>query len=142
MHSLQMLETAVTSPLLNRLFLTQLRNMRCFGKWYLYFRFLRIQIQDFVKNEVEPQALEYNNNEAFNMGLFKYFLCFYFINRKMGELGLLAPTVSEEFGGGGMDATASVIIHEELSTSDPGFGLAYLGTPFPVNSTQLTPFCS
>ena len=130
------------SPLLNRLFLTRPRNMPCFGKWYLYFRFLRIQVQDFVKNEVEPQALEYNNKEAFNMGLFKYLSSSYFISRKMGELGLLAPTVSEEFGGGGMDATASVIIHEELSTSDPGFGLAYLGIPFPVHSTQLTPFCS
>lgn len=75
------------------------------------------------------------------MGLFKYFHIFYLINRKMGELGLLAPTVSEKFGGGGMDATASVIIHEELSTSDPGFGLAYLGTPFPFFSFQLTPFC-
>lgn len=115
--------------------------MRCFGKWFLHFLFFRTQVLDFVKNEVEPQALEYNNNEAFNMGLFKYFYIFYLINRKMGELGLLAPTVSEKFGGGGMDATASVIIHEELSTSDPGFGLAYLGTPFPIFSFQLTPFC-
>ena len=48
----------------------------------------------------------------------------------MVDLCLLAPTVSEDFGGGGMDATASVIIHEELSTSDPGFGLAYLGFHF------------
>ena len=31
-----------------------------------------------------------------------YSIDFYW--RKMGELGLLAPTVSEEYGGGGMDA--------------------------------------
>lgn len=30
------------------------------------------------------------------------------INRKMGELGLLAPTVSAEYGGGGMDAVRSM----------------------------------
>ena len=32
----------------------------------------------------------------------------------------------EEFGGAGLDATAAVITHEELSFSDPGFCLAYL----------------
>jgi isovaleryl-CoA dehydrogenase len=30
------------------------------------------------------------------------------------------------FGGSGMDTTAAVIVHEELSASDPGFCLAYL----------------
>lgn len=30
--------------------------------------------------------------------------CFVFSYRKVGELGLLAPTVSEEYGGAGMDA--------------------------------------
>ncbi|OAO12249.1 isovaleryl-CoA dehydrogenase [Blastocystis sp. ATCC 50177/Nand II] len=77
---------------------------------------LREMVQDFVKNEVEPQALEHDASETFNRDLFK----------KMGELGLLAPTVSAEYGGGNMDAVASVIINEELSTSDPGFCLAYL----------------
>merc|ERR1719451_175992 len=46
--------------------------------------------------------------------------------RKLGELGLLGVTVPEEYGGSGMDATAAVIVHEELSASDPGFCLAYL----------------
>ena len=35
-------------------------------------------------------------------------------------------TVPEKFGGVGMDATAVVLTHEELSASDPGFCLAYL----------------
>jgi isovaleryl-CoA dehydrogenase len=34
--------------------------------------------------------------------------------------------VPEEYGGAGMDATAAVIVHEELSRYDPGFCLAYL----------------
>jgi isovaleryl-CoA dehydrogenase len=46
--------------------------------------------------------------------------------RKLGELGLLGVTVPEEYGGSGMDATAATIVHEELSSSDPGFCLAYL----------------
>ena len=77
---------------------------------------LRDMVKEFVVNEVEPQAMEYNEKEMFNMELYK----------KAGELCLLAPTVPEKYGGGGMDAVASAIIHEELSTSDPAFGLAYL----------------
>jgi len=77
---------------------------------------LREMIEDFVKNEVEPQALEYDRNERFNLPLFK----------QLGELGLLGITVPDEYGGAGMDAIAACIVHEELSASDPGFCLAYL----------------
>jgi isovaleryl-CoA dehydrogenase len=79
-------------------------------------KLLRDMVRDFVREEVEPQAERYNREEKFNVELF----------RKCGELGLLAATVPEAHGGSGMDAVASVIIHEELCTSDPGFGLAYL----------------
>ena len=51
------------------------------------------------------QALEHDRTETFNIELF----------RKLGELGLPGVTVPEEFGGTGMDATASVIVHEELA---------------------------
>jgi len=73
-------------------------------------------LQDFVQKEVEPQALEFNQNEQFNLPLFQ----------KLGDLGLLGLTCPTEYGGSGMDATASVLVHEELSTSDPAFGLSYL----------------
>ena len=46
--------------------------------------------------------------------------------RRTGELGLLGLTVGQEDGGAGLDATAAVMVHEALSTSDPGFALAYL----------------
>src|SRR6185295_1139044 len=65
---------------------------------------------------VEPQALAHDRDERFNLSLF----------RQLGELGLLGITVASEHGGAGMDATAAVIVHEELSSSDPGFALAYL----------------
>jgi isovaleryl-CoA dehydrogenase len=77
---------------------------------------LRSMIRDFVAEEVEPQALEYDREEKFNLDLF----------RKLGEYGLLGISVPEEYGGSGMDATAVAIVNEELSYSDPGLCLAYL----------------
>jgi isovaleryl-CoA dehydrogenase len=79
-------------------------------------KMLRDQVRAFTKSEVEPQALEHDRHEKFNRRLFE----------KVGELGLLGVTVAEQDGGAGMDATAAVIVHEELSASDPGFALAYL----------------
>ncbi|HJN77008.1 MAG TPA: acyl-CoA dehydrogenase family protein [Myxococcota bacterium] len=77
---------------------------------------LRDMVRDFTRAEVEPQAAEYDEKECLNGPLF----------RQLGELGLLGITVPEEWGGSGMDATAAVIAHHELSKSDPGFCLAYL----------------
>jgi isovaleryl-CoA dehydrogenase len=79
-------------------------------------KMLRDMVRSFVESEVEPQALENDRHEKFNLPLF----------RKLGELGLLGITVPETYGGAGMDAMAAVIAHEELSASDPGFCLAYL----------------
>lgn len=77
---------------------------------------LREMVRTFVEREVEPQALEHDRAEKFNLDLF----------RKLGELGLLGVTVPLEYGGSGMDATAAVIAHEEIAAADPGFCLAYL----------------
>jgi isovaleryl-CoA dehydrogenase len=77
---------------------------------------LRQTVRDFVREQVEPQALAHDRDERFNLPLF----------RQLGELGLLGITVASEHGGVGMDAVAAVIAHEELSASDPGFCLAYL----------------
>jgi len=77
---------------------------------------LRQTVRNFVKEHVEPQALEHDQYERFNLSLF----------RQLGELGLLGITVPEEYGGAGMDAVAAVIATEEISASDPGFCLAYL----------------
>ena len=77
---------------------------------------LREMIRDFVNEKLEPQALEFDREEKFNLDLF----------RSLGEMGLLGITAPDEYGGSGLDATAAVIVHEELSASDPGFTLAYL----------------
>ncbi len=77
---------------------------------------LRGLVADFVRREVEPQAAKHDVLGTLNVALL----------RQMGELGLLGITVPSEDGGAGMDATAAVIVHHELSKSDPGFCLAYL----------------
>jgi isovaleryl-CoA dehydrogenase len=77
---------------------------------------LRQTVRQFVEREVEPQALEAERHEKFNLALF----------RRAGELGLHGITVPEAYGGAGLDATAAVIVYEELSTSDPGFALSCL----------------
>lgn len=77
---------------------------------------LREMVKQFAENEVDPQALQHDREEKFNIDLF----------RQLGELGLLGITVDEKYGGVGMDCTAAVIAHEELSAADPAFCLSYL----------------
>jgi isovaleryl-CoA dehydrogenase len=77
---------------------------------------LREMVRGWTQEYVEPQALEYDREEKFNLPLL----------REMGEMGLLGISAPEEYGGAGLDATACAIVHEELSASDPGFALAYL----------------
>lgn len=77
---------------------------------------LRQTVRDFAREQVEPQALEADRQERFNLDLF----------RQLGDLGLLGISVPERYGGAGMDAVAAVIVHEELSAVDPGLCLAYL----------------
>jgi isovaleryl-CoA dehydrogenase len=79
-------------------------------------RHLREMVAEFTRNEVEPQAAKQDELGVLNVELFQ----------QLGDLGLLGITVPEEAGGAGMDTTAAVIVHHELSKSDPGFCLAYL----------------
>src|SRR5213075_3092474 len=73
-------------------------------------------VRDFTRDVVEPQAEQHDEGGTLNVPLL----------RRLGELGLLGVTVPAEDGGAGMDALAAVIVHHELSKSDPGFTLAYL----------------
>lgn len=77
---------------------------------------LREMISNFAVQEVDPQAREQDIKGVLNRPLFQ----------RLGELGLLGITIPAEDGGAGMDATAAVIVHEELSKYDAGFCLAYL----------------
>ena len=77
---------------------------------------LRQTVRQFTATRVEPQAMEHDESGTFNTKLLI----------ELGKLGLIGITVPEGDGGANMDAMASVIVHEELSYSDPGFALGYL----------------
>jgi isovaleryl-CoA dehydrogenase len=77
---------------------------------------LRSMMRQFVQTRVEPQAQEHDERATFNTGLL----------RELGNQGLLGVTIPDADGGAGMDAVASVIVHDELAYSDPGFTLGYL----------------
>ncbi|OAS88086.1 acyl-CoA dehydrogenase [Metabacillus litoralis] len=92
---------------------------------------LRKMVRDFAKKEVEPTAAERDEQERFDMNIF----------RKMADLGLLGIPWPEEYGGIGSDYLAYVIAVEELSrvcastgvtlsahTSLAGFPLFKFGT--------------
>jgi isovaleryl-CoA dehydrogenase len=79
-------------------------------------RQLRALVAAFARDEVDPQAADFDARGKLNTALF----------RRLGDLGLLGITVPERDGGAGMDAVAAVIVHHELSKYDPGFCLAYL----------------
>ncbi len=77
---------------------------------------LRKTVRQLTREVVERQAMEHDQSGTFNAALL----------RQLGELGLIGITIPEADGGAGLDAVASVIAHEELSWSDPGFTLGYL----------------
>jgi isovaleryl-CoA dehydrogenase len=77
---------------------------------------LRRTVRQLAREVVEPQAMKHDQSGTFNTDLL----------RKIGELGLIGITIPEADGGAGLDALASVIAHEELAWSDPGFTLGYL----------------
>lgn len=77
---------------------------------------LREMVKSFTEDRVDPQALQHDREEKFNVDLF----------RELGDLGLLGMTVDEKYGGSGMDSTAAVIVHEELASGDPAFCLSFL----------------
>ncbi|MCX7978162.1 MAG: acyl-CoA dehydrogenase family protein, partial [Bdellovibrionaceae bacterium] len=52
---------------------------------------LRETIRSFTREEIEPQAHDFDRKEQFNLPLF----------RKLGELGVLGITVPEVYGGAG-----------------------------------------
>ncbi|MBP6630896.1 MAG: acyl-CoA dehydrogenase family protein [Kofleriaceae bacterium] len=77
---------------------------------------LRQTVRQLARERVEPQAMAHDETGTLNVPLL----------RQLGELGLLGVTIPEAAGGAGLDAVASVIVHEELAYADPGFTLAYL----------------
>ncbi|MBI4801499.1 MAG: acyl-CoA dehydrogenase family protein [Elusimicrobia bacterium] len=69
---------------------------------------IRTTVRDFAQSEIKPLAKELDEKEEFSIELTK----------KMGKIGLMGMTVSEEYGGQGADYLSYIIAVEELARVD------------------------
>jgi len=76
---------------------------------------LRDQVNSFASGEIAPLAASVDRENAFPNELWP----------KMGEMGLLGMTVSEEYGGSDMGYLAHVVAMEEISRASASVGLSY-----------------
>ncbi len=76
---------------------------------------LRDAVSSFASDEIAPNAADIDRNDAFSRDLWN----------KMGDMGLLGITVSEEFGGSGMGYLEHVLAVEEISRASASVGLSY-----------------
>lgn len=76
---------------------------------------LQESVQNFAKKEVAPLAAKADQDNLFPAQLWK----------KMGDMGLLGMTVSEEYGGSNMGYLAHILVMEEISRASASIGLSY-----------------
>src|SRR6202012_5368815 len=76
---------------------------------------LRDSVYHFAQSEIAPLAAQIDVANAFPNQLW----------RKLGNMGLLGITVSEEFGGANMGYLAHVVAMEEISRASASVGLSY-----------------
>ncbi|MCB1647143.1 MAG: acyl-CoA dehydrogenase family protein, partial [Pseudomonadales bacterium] len=76
---------------------------------------LRDQVNKFASEEIAPRAAEIDATNQFPMDLWE----------KMGSMGLLGITVSEQYGGADMGYLAHVLVLEEISRASASVALSY-----------------
>jgi isovaleryl-CoA dehydrogenase len=76
---------------------------------------LRDSVRRFCDVEIAPRAAEIDRSNEFPADLWG----------KMGELGVLGITVSEEYGGAGLGYLAHCVAMEEISRASASVGLSY-----------------
>jgi isovaleryl-CoA dehydrogenase len=76
---------------------------------------LRDSVSHFARTEIAPLAAQIDESNTFPNHLW----------RKLGDMGLLGITVSEEYGGANMGYLAHAIAMEEISRASASVGLSY-----------------
>lgn len=76
---------------------------------------LRHMVREFAQKEIAPIAAQVDKDNQFPMHMWK----------KMGDAGLLGPTVPEQYGGLGLGYLEHIIIMEELSRASGSIALSY-----------------
>lgn len=79
------------------------------------YELLRDSVYQFAQTEIAPLAAQIDEKNAFPNDLWK----------KLGDMGLLGITVSEEYGGANMGYLAHAIAMEEISRASAAVGLSY-----------------
>ena len=76
---------------------------------------IRATVRQFSSQEIAPRADEIDRTDTFPRDLWP----------RLGDLGLLGITVSEEYGGTGLGYLAHAVTMEEISRSSASVGLSY-----------------
>jgi isovaleryl-CoA dehydrogenase len=76
---------------------------------------LRAAVRAFAEREIAPLAAEIDATDTFPRRLWP----------KLGDLGVLGPTVAQADGGGGLGFEAHLVIMEEISRASASIGLSY-----------------
>jgi isovaleryl-CoA dehydrogenase len=76
---------------------------------------LRDTVRDFSRKEIAPRAADVDRRNEFPADLWK----------KLGDLGVLGLTVSEEYGGTSVGYLAHMVAMEEISRASASVGLSY-----------------
>ena len=76
---------------------------------------LRDAVRHFAQREIAPLAQEIDRNDQFPLALWQ----------KMGAIGILGITASEQYGGVDMGYLAHMVVMEEISRASASVGLSY-----------------
>src|SRR5579864_9237092 len=74
---------------------------------------VRETVANFAQREIVPHAAQWDQDQTFPVEIF----------RKLGDLGIMGMSVSEQYGGAALDTVSTVLALEELSRADAGVGV-------------------